>query len=515
MPEALFTLIPLPPLLAALWIALGFALGRDRGEAGERGTARVALSAAGLSLLLVLAADVQALLLGPPGQIEAGTWLASGGVRVALGLRLDAFGLVMATLVALIGLVTLRFSVHYLHREPGFQRFFLGMSLFTSAMLLIVTAGNAVLTFVGWELAGVSSYLLIGYAYERPRATDNANRAFLTNRIGDAGFLLAIALCFAWVGGVEWPQITEGATDLSALQLGLILFGFLLAALAKSAQVPFSAWILRALEGPTPSSAAFYGSLMVHAGVYLLIRLAPLLELAPALAALVALLGLATALYGWLGALTAAETKGSLMYATLAQVGLMVLWCGLGWTELAAWHLVVHALWRAYHFLHAPALMHWVPRPARPVPAWLARRRWLYTAALNGFWLDAVGDALALRPARQLARDVESFEERVVHRLVGLPEQGSGVHSLARWEEARLGRAAPRHRYGPGVLGALMDSLSTALHWFEQRMVLQSGGGGLRRMVRVLGGYLQEVEALLSQPRYLVLLILATLVVIL
>lgn len=515
MPEVLFTLIPLPPLVAALWIALGFALGRNRGEPGERGTARAALGAAGLSLLLVLAADLQALIFGAPGQIEAGTWLASGELRVALSLRLDALALILATLVALVCLLTLRFSVHYLHREAGFQRFFLVMSLFTGAMLLILTAGNAVLTFVGWELAGVSSYLLIGYAYDRHRATENANRAFLTNRIGDAGFLLAISLCFVWIGSTEWPAIAEAGPGLDGLELGLVLVGFLLAALAKSGQLPFSAWILRALEGPTPSSAVFYGAVMVHAGVYLLIRLDPLLAQTPVLSALVALLGLATALFGWLGGLTAAETKGSLMHSTLGQVGLMVLWCGLGWTELASAHLVVHALWRAYHFLHAPALMHWVPRPARPVPGWLARRRWLYAAALNGFWLDSIGDALTLRPARRLARDVQTFDERTVNALVGLPEQGSGLASLAHWEEARLGRAPKWQRYGPGVLGALMDSVASALYWFEQRMVLQSGGGGMRRAVRLLGAALQEVETLLSQPRYLVLLILATLVVIL
>jgi NADH:ubiquinone oxidoreductase subunit 5 (subunit L)/multisubunit Na+/H+ antiporter MnhA subunit len=144
-------------------------------------------------------------------------------------------------------------------------------------------AGNAMLAFIGWELAGLSSYLLIAYAYDRPTATANATRVFVTNRIGDAGFIIAIVLSLFWVGGVEWPDILASSSTLNTLQAGLIITCFLLAALVKSAQVPFAPWIARALEGPTPSSAIFYGALTVHAGLYLVIRLAPLLREIPEL----------------------------------------------------------------------------------------------------------------------------------------------------------------------------------------------------------------------------------------
>lgn len=520
MPETLsplwYALIPLPPFAAALWIGLGIALRPARGESAERPTARLALGAAALSLAAVLAADLGTLIGGAPGQVRLGTWLAGAGPEVPLSLTLDPLGLVLATLVALICLATLRFSVPYMHREPGFRRFFLILSLFTGAMLLIVTAGNIVLTFVGWELAGISSYLLIGYMQERPQATGNATRAFMTNRIGDVGFLLAIVLSVAWLGAVEWPELAARANQLESLGAGIILIGFLLAAFAKSALLPFTAWIGRALEGPTPSSAVFYGALMVHAGVYLLIRCEPLFAEATALMPLVALTGLTTALYGWLVGLTRADVKSGLMSSTTAQVGLMTLWCGLGWFDLAAVHLVLHALWRAYQFLHAPALMHWMDAPVKPLGGWLGRRRWLFTAALQGFWLDPISDWLLVRPTRQIAADVRAFDELVLKPLVGLPgEEGPLSDTPASGAQETRPLAARRLTQGVGLLGGLMAWLADRLHWFEERLVLQGGGGRLRAVLAGLVEVVNRAEDLLGRPRYLVLLILATFVVIL
>ncbi len=508
--SSLWALIPLPPLMAALWIGAGLALNPGRGEAAERPTARIALGAVALALVAVLAADLTALIAGAPGQVRLGTWLASGEVVIDLSLTLDPLGLAMATLMASICLLVLRFSVHYMHREPGFRRFFMVLSLFTGAMLLIVTAGNAVFAFVGWELAGVSSYLLIGFANDRPQATENATRAFVTNRIGDSGFLFAIFLCLTWLGSTEWPALTAGAAGLKGLHAGLILLGFLVAALAKSALLPFSAWIARALEGPTPSSAIFYGSLMVHAGVYLLIRVSPLFEQVPALMPFIGLIGLMTALFGWLTGLTRADVKGALMASTTTQVGLMVLWCSFGWVELASAHLILHALWRAYQFLHAPALMHWTQGKVRPVPAWLAGRPRLYNAAMQGFWLDPASDALLTRTTQAMARDLQTFDDQVVNRLVGLPSQARALASI----ETEGDEAGGFTRVG-GLLGSLLEGLASGLHWFEERLVLRGGGEGLLGVIQVLGGYLQQVEDLLARPRYLMLLIMATLVVIL
>lgn len=505
MDARLIALVPLLPLLAAGLIALRILSGRARGDAAEPGTARLALGAALLTLCLLAGFDLRGLAAGAPGTVVVAEWFASGALTLHLSFVADGLSLPIATLVAFVAAVTLRFSQNYLHREVGFHRFFLAMSLFLAGMLLIVLAGNAVLAFVGWELAGVSSWMLIGYAYDRATATANAQRAFVTNRIGDAGFLLGIGLAFLWVGSVEWADLA--AARLDTLLVGLLAFGFLIAALAKSAQVPFSPWIARALEGPTPSSAIFYGALMVHAGVYLLLRLEPVLAQAPTVLALIAVLGLLTALYGWLSGLTQTDVKSTLMFATTAQVGLMFLAIGLGLFQLAAWHLALHALWRAWQFLASPAYMHLVDaRPAPPVPAWLARQGRLYTAALQRFWLEPLGDWLLARPTLNIARDVRAIDENVVSRMVGLPVEARTTALMREGDEVVRGH---------GVAGALLEWAAAKLDRFESRLILQEGGGRLRTLLNALGALFQAVESLLERPRYLLLLVMATFVVIL
>ena len=258
--RAFVWLIPFLPMLAALLIAIGFVSGKNRGEQGEKQTTLIANGAALLSLLFVLAVDLHALVIGIPGQLELAQWFSSGTYEVNLSFYLDPFALVMMTLVAFISVLMIRFSVNYMHREAGYQRFFMILSLFMGAMLLIVMAGNVVLTFTGWELAGVSSYLLIAYVYDRPIATKNATRVFITNRIGDAGFIVAIFLSFHLLNTLEWSKLLSASDSLTPLGSNILAGMFLLAAIVKSAQVPFAPWISRALEGPTPSSAIFYGS---------------------------------------------------------------------------------------------------------------------------------------------------------------------------------------------------------------------------------------------------------------
>jgi NADH:ubiquinone oxidoreductase subunit 5 (subunit L)/multisubunit Na+/H+ antiporter MnhA subunit len=270
-----------------------------------------------------------------PEPLVFGEWLRIGAIPVRLSFVLDAYSLPAATLVALVAWMALRFSATYLHRESGFPRFFLGMCLFLAGMLLIVLAANAVLAFVGWELAGISSWLLIAYTWERPLATGNALFVFLASRVGDAGFVLGIGLAVWSAGTVEWVWLA-GDGSMSTVTARLLAAGFVLAALVKSAQLPFTPWIARALEGPTPSSAVFYGSLMVHAGVYLLCRLQGLLLQVPDLLALLAVVGLTTALYGGLCALVQSDVKSALIFSVVAQVGLMFFCCGLGLFWLAA-----------------------------------------------------------------------------------------------------------------------------------------------------------------------------------
>lgn len=508
--ESLVGLVPVAPLLAALMIAAIRLFDRSLSDAAERPTAAVATAGVAVSLLLLLILDAAALLQQLPDRVRLGIWLASGRFEVALSFALDTLSLSLGSLIALLCFLSLRFSVNNMHREAGFHRFFFALSLFAAGMLLIVLAGNAALSFIGWELAGVSSYMLIGYSQERAVATENAVRAFVTNRIGDAGFLVGIAASFQWIGALEWHRIGSGAAGLDTLSAGLIALGFVTAAAAKSAQVPFAPWVARALEGPTPSSAVFYGSLMIHAGVYLLIRLAPLLGHSGAAMTLIVLLGIATALYGWLAGLVQTDVKSALSFATTAQVGLMFVECGLGWFDLAAWHLGLHASWRAYQFLAAPSYLQLVDGPARPVPHWLGKRRWLYTAALQRGWLEPAGDWLLLRPTRGLGRDMNAFDNQVVDRFIGIaePARSLGTAAPVQAESGAVSR-------GYGSAGQLLEIVAAQLARFEAHLLLQGAGGTLRSTLAHTGDYLRAVEALLERPRYLLLLIMATFAVIL
>ncbi|MBF0143354.1 MAG: hypothetical protein HQL57_04595 [Magnetococcales bacterium] len=516
MVAVLIGLVPLLPLLVALGIGIDRFLWGDRGEAGEGVMARSAQAAAGGSLLLLLFLDLVALGEGAfPGQVMLFPWLESGSFRLAVSFTLDRLSLPMATLVAVVGFLTVRFSVNYMHREGGFARFFAVLSLFLGAMFLLVLAGNPGLMFVGWELAGVASYLLIGYAVERTTAVRNATVALVTNRFGDAGFLIGLLLAQRWALPLEWSELVAGAGELDNLHVGVMTGGFLVAALAKSAQLPFAAWIPRALEGPTPSSAVFYGSLMVHAGVYFLLRLEPLLLTTPILMVFLSLVGLLTIVHGAMVGLVQTDVKSAFIFSIQAQVGLMFLACGVGWFELAFWHMLAHAAWRAYPFLSAPSYMHLVQGRARPVPAWLAPSLALYALAVRRSWLDALGEMLILRPAHALARDLQTFDEWGIDRVVGHTQGGGSPSSLGEWESLSLSGHAPDSpevAWGRGMLGRALQRLAVGCNWFEERLLLRSGREGFDRFLLRLGHYLELTDRLLAMPRYLLLLVIMTFV---
>jgi len=511
-------LAPLLPLVAVLWLGLGLLTGFNRGERGEKHTAFISRITSLAALFIILSYAVAGLLQQLPDKLLLFNWLHSGNIQIAISFSTDRTSVSIAALVALISFLTIQFSVNYMHREPGFQRFFMILSLFNSAMLLIILGGNAAITFIGWELAGVSSYLLIAYAYTRPTATTNASRAFITNRIGDAGFILSMFLCFLWLGDLEWSTLSTKAASLDGLSATLIASGFIIAALAKSAAIPFTPWITRALEGPTPSSAIFYGSLMVHAGVFLIIRLEPILLQSPPLLLLLGIVGVLTALYGFLTGLVQTDVKSALMFSVVAQIGLMLLACSLGWFELATWYLAAHASWRAFQFLSAPSIMQLVTRRARPVPLVMQRAGWLYAACLKRFWLDNLTDSMFVRSTNSLAHELENFDDKIVTPLIGLPNQTSAVSSLAIWEQHQQGHLASAQihvGHGQGLLGKLLERIATLMHLIEERLVLRTGSDGLYGLIQRIGTYLEKTEQLLSKPRYLWLLIFATFVVIL
>ncbi|MBF0294912.1 MAG: hypothetical protein HQL96_06955 [Magnetococcales bacterium] len=442
------------------------------------------------------------------------TWLESGHFRVTLGLLTDLPALVMGTLAAGCGLLTMRFAVDYLHREAGFHRFFLVLSLFVGGMMWVALADNVVLTFIGWEAAGISSYLLIGYAYDRRTATCNATRAVLTNRFGDAGFLLGIAMTFLFLDTLEWRNVFTGVAKLDSLLAGMMAAGFLVAALAKSAQLPFAGWIARALEGPTPSSAIFYGALMAHAGAFLVIRLEPLLWRAPFWLAFLMPVGLLTAVYAAAAGRAQGDVKSALIFSTQAQLGLIFFECGAGLFEVALWHLTGHTIWRLYQFLLSPSYLHLSVQPLRPVPGWLANSRTLYRLALHRFHLDALLDALITHPTRALAQEVRLLDTRVFSRVAGRPLNESPLPARVQEKDHAVAPGNDVTR-GRGMLGHILQDSARSLAWIEEHLILKSSGEGLLGALTFLGGYVSRIEEFLGLPRYLFLLLALTFVVIL
>lgn len=467
-------------------------------EADESLVARRASTAAALATACLAAAALCLAADPPPAALSPvlATWFASPDLSVNISLRLDRLGLGFALLCATLTWFGLRFATRYLHREPGFTRFFLAMTLFLAGLLLIALAGNLGLFFAGWELAGLASYLLIGFMQERPTASGGALFVFVSNRIGDAGMLLAIVLTAAWLGSLEWATLHD-AHALPPLQLRLLLGAFLLPALAKSAQLPFSPWLTRALEGPTPSSALFYGALLVHAGLFLVLRLEPLWRQLPDMQLLLAAIGLATALYGWLGGLVQTDVKSSLAMATTTHIGLLFVACGLGAYDLAFALLVTHALWRAWQFLLAPSWLH-LAAPAR-APGWLQDRTRLYSAVQQRFWLERLAHTLLTRPTLGLGRDMRAFDEGVIDR------------GLGAFDAAPDGTPTARHN---GAASHALAVLAERLARLEARLVLHGGATPGRWLQRV-GDALRVIESLLERPRYLLLLVMATFVVIL
>lgn len=512
----LLLLIPLLPALSALVIGiLSLADYRDEklvGRLAWLGAAGATLLAMGLFLFLLTTST-------PASEQLIATWLSSGSLSVDLSLRLHGFNLGLASLFALIQCLVTRFSINYLHREIGFARFFFFLSLFASSMMLLVLAGNALFTFIGWELAGFCSFALIGFAYDRPIAVQNAVRVFVTNRIGDVAFLLAIVLSLLWLESADWAMINNNGAELAPGDASLLALCFTLAAFAKSAQIPFTPWLTRAMEGPTPSTAVFYGGVMTHAGVFLLIQLRPLLEQTPLVMSFVAVIGGLTALYAYWVGLSQTDIKSSHIFAASLQLGLMFFECGLGWWGLATWHLAGHAVLRCYLLLTAPSILHATHgQSVAPVTPWLRDCRWAFMASLQRFWLEPAMDRLLVKPVKQLARDARYLEEHVIEPLLGSPAPAiRAISSLAQWEERKMGANLESSEdcfaQGSGLAGKLAQWTAALSGWFEYHFILRGIGRDTIHWGRKLGRVANRFEQLLLKPRYLLLFVIIVLLV--
>jgi NADH-quinone oxidoreductase subunit L len=313
----------------------------------------------GIAILRGWAHDV------PSYGLRLGDWVALEHAHFHLRLEFlfDGLSIPFAMLSYLLCGLIAAFAANYMHREPGYQRFFFLFAMFLLGIVFAALAGSIETLFFGWELVGLSSALLVAFFQERPAPVRNGLRVWAVYRFADASFLVAAAALhhltgegeFARLtGGANWPQGDIALTQGQALFIGLLL---LVAAAGKSALIPFSGWLPRAMEGPTPSSAIFYGALSIHLGAYLLLRISPVLDLVPLLAALVVILGIATALFAWVAGSVQSDVKSALAFASLTQVGLIVAEIGLGMRYLALFHIIGHACLRTLQLLRAPSLL--------------------------------------------------------------------------------------------------------------------------------------------------------------
>jgi NADH-quinone oxidoreductase subunit L len=283
-------------------------------------------------------------------------WIPSLGVDVAL--LVDPLSITMALFVTGVGSLIHLYSIGYMHGDPGFSRFFSYLNLFTFSMLLLVLADNFLLMFVGWEGVGVCSYLLISFWFHRNSAAIAGKKAFVTNRIADAGLLLAMFVIFGSVGALDYRSVfgqAEGIATGTATAAALLL---VVGAAGKSAQLPLHVWLPDAMEGPTPVSALIHAATMVTAGVYLLVRSSPLLEVAPNAGTVIAVMGAATALFAATVACAQSDIKRVLAWSTISQLGFMFLAVGSGAYVAAVFHMVTHAFFKALLFLGSGSVIH-------------------------------------------------------------------------------------------------------------------------------------------------------------
>ncbi len=359
--QKLYLLVPLAPLLGAAVAGL-FCRVIPRWLAH---TATIAGVAAAFILSVIIFKDVQA---GHTFNGPVYTWLTSGDYKFEVGFLIDTLTTTMMLVVTFVSLMVHIYTIGYMHDDPGYNRFFSYISLFTFSMLMLVMSNNFMQLFFGWEAVGLVSYLLIGFWYTRPTAIFANMKAFLVNRVGDFGFILGIGLVLAHFGSLDYatvfakaPELANatiniwGSADWSLLSVTCICL--FIGAMGKSAQVPLHVWLPDSMEGPTPISALIHAATMVTAGIFMVSRMSPLFELSTTALSFVLIIGAITALsMGFLGIIQN-DIKRVVAYSTLSQLGYMTVALGASAYSVAIFHLMTHAFFKALLFLAAGSVI--------------------------------------------------------------------------------------------------------------------------------------------------------------
>ncbi|MBD3413799.1 MAG: NADH-quinone oxidoreductase subunit L [Candidatus Aminicenantes bacterium] len=353
----IFWLIPLIPALSTLILAVF----GDR--LPKKYISFQACGAVFVSFLISLYSFIGLLNISPeqyPVVKNLFTWIHSGNFQANLSFQFDPLTAVMTLVVTAVGFLIHVYSIGYMAEDRSYSRFFTLMNLFTFSMLILVMASNIVLMFVGWEGVGFCSYMLIGFWFEKHSAANAGKKAFIVNRIGDAGFLIGIMFIIVSIGSTEFANINHAVAggSLSPGLVTLIALLLFVGATGKSAQIPLYVWLPDAMEGPTPVSALIHAATMVTAGVYMVARLNVFYTMSEAAGFIVALIGAITAVYAATMALTQNDIKRVLAYSTISQIGYMFIGCGVGAFAAGIFHLYTHAFFKSLLFLAAGSVMH-------------------------------------------------------------------------------------------------------------------------------------------------------------
>ena len=388
-----------------------------------------------LSCLAALLASGTAFASGGSGGavVRLGEWFSAAG-GFSFDLLIDGWSLGFAILaVAICGIVS-SFSFRYLHREEGFHRYFILLVCFVEGVLLVAFAGSIEVLFAGWEILGLSSALLVAFFHDRPAPVDNGFLVFAYYRVGDACMLAAAVLLHHWAGNGSLGMLFSGqSAELSRLgpeHVATIAILLIAAAAAKSALLPFSTWLPRAMEGPTPSSAVYYGAISIHAGCFLLLRASALIQHSAPTRLLAAAAGASTALYAALVGRAQADVKSKLCFASLTQVGIVFVEIALGWERLAVLHMVGNACLRLLQFLSAPKIVRDLHRLENDLGRSMAASHEppsaiggaLYLFALERGFVDGLTQRWVLGPLARLAALMDALDRelcRVSVRVLG------------------------------------------------------------------------------------------------
>ncbi|MEK7946983.1 NADH-quinone oxidoreductase subunit L [Pigmentiphaga sp. YJ18] len=359
----LYLLIAFAPLVGSAIAGLfgtGF-LGRWVGRAGAHWVTILGVLVSAIGSAFVL----QDVLAGNTFNGTLYTWSAIGGIKLEIGFMIDTLSAMMMVVVTSVSLMVHIYTIGYMKDDPGYQRFFAYISLFTFSMLMLVMSNNMLQLFFGWEAVGLVSYLLIGFWYTRPTAIFANMKAFLVNRVGDFGFVLGIGLLFAYAGSMNYTEVFSQSDKLAGLTfpgtdwmlLSVACIALFVGAMGKSAQFPLHVWLPDSMEGPTPISALIHAATMVTAGIFMVARFSPLFELSPTALSFIIVIGAITALFmGFLGIIQN-DIKRVVAYSTLSQLGYMTVALGASAYSVAIFHLMTHAFFKALLFLAAGSVI--------------------------------------------------------------------------------------------------------------------------------------------------------------